>query len=448
MQNWEKLLSLNKLGDTKKRLRKEDDPTRSAFEVDYDRIVFSTAFRRLQDKTQVIPLSKTDFVHTRLTHSLETSVVGRSLGRSIGHHILQQHPQLAHQHAYNIADFGAIIAAACLAHDIGNPPFGHSGEKAIGEYFLYGSGRRFKDEIPKEVYQDLMDFEGNANGFKLLVDKNALGMPLRTTFATLGAFLKYPKPSLPKKPSKHVADKKFSFFTQQKHQFNELVHHLGLDPIDSRQNRYYRHPLAYLVEAADDICYTIIDLEDATNLGWIDEDKSIELLKPFIKDKFDWKIYNQLSRKNERLSYLRALSINALIDEAKQHFIHNEKKIMTGEMDKPLLKASGYSPAIDEIIDYSVKHIYQSRDVTQKEIAGYRILNELLDSFTHAIERINQGKSTNFDKLIARTFLKDLNYQDKNTEDWLIDCCSFVASLTDGEAVRIHRKLKGVHIDQ
>ena len=448
MQNWEQLLSLNKLGDTKKRLRKEDNPSRSAFEVDYDRVVFSTAFRRLQDKTQVIPLSKTDFVHTRLTHSLETSVVGRSLGREIGYHILEKNPQLQHQHHYKIDDFGAIIAAACLAHDIGNPPFGHSGEKAIGEYLQHGNGIRFKNQLPAEIYQDLIDFEGNANGFKLLVDQNALGMPLRTTFATLGAFLKYPKPSLPKKPSPHVADKKFSFFTQQKNQFDELVAHLELIPLNKEQSRFCRHPLAYLVEAADDICYTIIDLEDATNLGWIDEDKSIELLNPFIKDKFDWKIYNDLSRKNERLSYLRALSINGLINEAKHQFINNEENIISGKMSKPLLKASSLSPAIDEIIDFSVKHIYQSREVTQKEIAGYQILNELLDFFTNAIERINKGKATNLDQLVARSFLKDLNYENEDTADWLINCCSFVASLTDGEAVRIHRKLKGNHIER
>lgn len=443
MSDWEKLLSINKLGDVKKRLRKEDNPTRSAFEVDYDRIVFSTAFRRLQDKTQVIPLSKTDFVHTRLTHSLETSVVGRSLGREVGFHILKNNPQLQHQHHYKIEDFGAIIAAACLAHDIGNPPFGHSGEKAIGEYFKFGNGLRYKNQLSKETYQDLIDFEGNANGFKLLVDKNAMGMPLRTTFATLGAFLKYPKPSLPKKPSNHVADKKFSFFHQQKNQFDELVLNLGLIPQNKKENRYFRHPLAYLVEAADDICYTIIDLEDATNLGWIAEDKAIELLKPFIENKFKWDIYNNLSRKSERLSYLRALSINTLIDEAKHQYIDLEDQIMKGEMSKPLLKSSRLSPAIDEIIDYSVKHIYQSQEVTDKEIAGYQILNELLDYFTSAIERINQGQPTNLDNLIARTFLKDLNYNEESLDDSLVNCCSFVASLTDGEAVRIHKKLSG-----
>jgi len=168
MMHWEQLLSLKRFGDTHKRLRKEQDETRLGFEVDYDRIIFSSAFRSLQDKTQVIPLSKTDFVHTRLTHSLEVSVVARSLGRLAGKKLLEKHPYLKEIHGYQFNDFGAIAAAAALSHDIGNPPFGHSGEKAIGEYFKNGKGKKFKDQLTKKEYQDLIDFEGNANGFKIL----------------------------------------------------------------------------------------------------------------------------------------------------------------------------------------------------------------------------------------------------------------------------------------
>ena len=168
--NWEQLLSLKRFGDRHKRLRKEQDETRLGFEVDYDRIIFSSAFRSLQDKTQVIPLSKTDFVHTRLTHSLEVSVVGRSLGRISGKKILEKHPHLAEVHGYRFNDFGAIVAAAALAHDIGNPPFGHSGEKAIGEYFATGNGRQYKSVLNEKEWQDIIDFEGNANGFKLLTE--------------------------------------------------------------------------------------------------------------------------------------------------------------------------------------------------------------------------------------------------------------------------------------
>ena len=215
--NWEALLSLKRFGDTGKRLRKEQDETRLGFEVDYDRIIFSAAFRSLQDKTQVIPLSQTDFVHTRLTHSLEVSVVGRSLGRIAGKKILAKHPHLEEIHGYKFNDFGAIVAAAALAHDIGNPPFGHSGEKAIGEYFKTGKGLRFKESLSRKEYQDIVDFEGNANGFRLLTEsREGIEGGLRLSYATLGAFMKYPKESLPKKPSDHIVDKKFGFFQTEK----------------------------------------------------------------------------------------------------------------------------------------------------------------------------------------------------------------------------------------
>ena len=202
LMNWEQLLSLQRFGDTTKRIRKEQDEIRLGFEVDYDRIVFSSFFRSLQDKTQVIPFSKTDFVHTRLTHSIEVSVVARSLGRLAGKAILERHPHLQQVHGYQANDFGAIVAAAALGHDIGNPPFGHSGEKAIGHYFSTGEGKAYKDQLSAVEYEDLCRFEGNANGFKLLTETVA-GAPggLRISYATLGAYMKYPKSSLPYRPT-------------------------------------------------------------------------------------------------------------------------------------------------------------------------------------------------------------------------------------------------------
>ena len=277
--NWEQLLSLKRFGDTNKRLRKEQDETRLGFEVDYDRIIFSSEFRSLQDKTQVIPLSKTDFVHTRLTHSLEVSVVGRSLGRRVGQKLLEKHPQLQNIHGYQAHDFGAIVAAAALAHDIGNPPFGHSGEKAIGEFFKSGKGLNYKNQLNEKQYQDLCDFEGNANGFKI-VTQSRVGREggLRLSYATLGAFTKYPKESLPKKPTKHIADKKYGFFQSEKDAFIDVAEELGLTKRSDKDASYARHPLAFLVEAADDICYTIIDFEDGINLGLISEAFALEYL--------------------------------------------------------------------------------------------------------------------------------------------------------------------------
>lgn len=273
MMKWEKLLSLKKHGDTFVRNRLDESQTRIGFEVDYDRIIFSSPFRSLQDKTQVIPLSKTDFVHTRLTHSLEVSVVGRSLGRNVGEKLLKKYTYLAEEYGYTVNDFGAIVAAASLAHDIGNPPFGHSGEKAIGDFFSRGKGQVFKEQVTEKEWQDLIDFEGNANGFSILT-KSRPGIEggLRISYATLGAFMKYPKESLPKKPTRDISDKKYGFFQGDKEAFIDVASELGLIMKDDRvETAFHRHPLAYLVEAADDICYTITDFEDGINLGWIPE---------------------------------------------------------------------------------------------------------------------------------------------------------------------------------
>ena len=325
MPTWESLLSLKRQGDTNKRIRKEQDDTRLGFEVDYDRVIFSSEFRSLQDKTQVIPLSKTDFVHTRLTHSLEVSVVGRSLGRLVGKKVLEKHPQLQGTHGHHFNDFGAIVAAAALAHDIGNPPFGHSGERAIGDYFKFGNGKRFESQLSKVVYQDLSMFEGNANGFKLLTNDN-YGSPggLRLSYATLGAFTKYPKASLPHKPTKQVADKKFGFFHQQVDKFQDVAEELGLEKnSDGNGVRYKRHPLAFLVEAADDICYTIIDFEDGINLGLIQEEFALEYLSKIVHKNINTKKYSKLSTTKNRISYLRSLAIGALIEDAVSIFMEN-----------------------------------------------------------------------------------------------------------------------------
>src|SRR5690554_6409091 len=328
--DWERLLSLKRFGHTTKRIRKEQDETRLDFEVDYDRIIFSSAFRSLQDKTQVIPLSKTDFVHTRLTHSLEVSVVDRSLGRQAGKAILKKHPELKDTLGYNFNDFGAIVAAAALAHDIGNPPFGHSGEKAIGDFFLNGKGKRFQNQLTPKQYQDLIDFEGNANGFRILTHSRAgVEGGLRLSYATLGAFMKYPKESLPKKPTTHIADKKFGVFQSDKSFFEEVAAELGLLKRGKHDDvSYCRHPLTYLVEAADDICYTIIDFEDGINLGLIQEEFALEYLINLVKHSINSKKYNKLSTKQDRISYLRALAINTLIQEAVEIFLDHEEDIL------------------------------------------------------------------------------------------------------------------------
>ena len=448
MMQWEQLLSLRRQGDASKRLRKEQDDTRLGFEVDYDRIIFSAAFRSLQDKTQVIPLSKTDFVHTRLTHSLEVSVVGRSLGRLAGKSILEKYPYLKEVHGYQMNDFGAIVAAACLAHDIGNPPFGHSGEKAIGEYFSIGKGQKYQEKLTPKQWQDLIDFEGNANGFSVLTaDRPGVEGGIRISYATLGAFMKYPKESLPKKPTPAIADKKYGFFQSDQSFFQEVAAELGLIPNKSGDDiGFERHPLAYLVEAADDICYTIIDFEDGINLGLVSEDYALEYLIKLVKDTIDTQKYKTLHTKEDRISYLRALAIGTLITDAVRVFLENEQAILNGNFPYSLLDKSRFKPQMDDIIKLSVKNIYQSREVIEKEITGYQIINVLLDKMITAFDNQVQGCASNYDKLLLQLVPEKHRIFKENTYDRLLHICHFISLLTDGNALLFYRNINGNHV--
>jgi dGTPase len=443
--NWEQLLSLKRQGDKGKRLRIEQDDTRLGFEVDYDRIIFSSAFRSLQDKTQVIPLSKTDFVHTRLTHSLEVSVVGRSLGRLVGKKIIEKYPHLKEVHGFHMNDFGAIVAAASLAHDIGNPPFGHSGEKAIGEYFSIGNGQKFKEKLTDKEWQDLIDFEGNANGFSVLTsDRPGIEGGLRISYATLGAFMKYPKESLPKKPTKNIADKKYGFFQSDKKFFQEVATDLGL--ISNKNGDdigFERHPLAYLVEAADDICYTIIDFEDGINLGLVSEDFALEYLIKLVKDSIDVDKYKTLTTKEDRISYLRALAIGSLINDAVRVFSENEEAILEGKFPYALTDKSKYKAQMDDIIKLSVKNIYQSREVIEKELVGYQIIQTLLDKFITAFNNKFEGKTSSYDGLLLKMLPEKFIEEKENLYNRLLHICHYVSLLTDGNALEIYKTING-----
>ncbi|WP_299064146.1 deoxyguanosinetriphosphate triphosphohydrolase [uncultured Polaribacter sp.] len=441
--NWEQLLSLKRFGDTQKRPRIAQDETRLGFDVDFDRIIFSSAFRSLQDKTQVIPLSETDFVHTRLTHSLEVSVVGRTLGRRVGKALLERHPNLVDL-GYTFNDFGAITAAASVMHDIGNPPFGHSGEKAIGEYFKTGKGVKYKNELSDKEYQDLIDFEGNANGFKILTEsRKGISGGLRLSYATLGAFLKYPKESLPKKPTNHIVDKKYGFFQSEKEAFLDVVKDLGMLEKKSDGISFFRHPLAYLVEAADDICYTIIDFEDGINLGLIDEEFALEYMIKLVKDTIDIKKYHSLQHKTDRVSYLRALAIGVLINEAVTIFLDNEEAILNGTFEKSLLDKCKYEAQINDIIKISVSKIYKSTEVVEKEVAGYRIIADLLDVFVTALNNKFDGCSSNFDNLVLNLLPEEYKTETTNLYDRIMQVCSYVSRISDSYAIRMHKKLTG-----
>ena len=438
--NWEKLLSLKRQGDTLKRIRSEQDETRIGFEVDYDRIIFSSSFRSLQDKTQVIPFSKKSFVHTRLTHSLEVSVVGRSLGRKVGKILIEKHPYLKQTYGFQSTDFGAIVAAASLAHDIGNPPFGHSGEMAIGDYFKNGEGLNFKSNLSSQQYQDLCDFEGNANGFKILCE-NKDGIPggLRLSYATLGAFTKYPKGSVPLNPSSHIKDKKFGYFEPQNVFFQEVAEELGMKKSD---NEFFRHPLAFLVEAADDICYTLIDFEDGINLGWINEEFALEYLIRLVKGTIDTKKYNSLQHKSDRVAYLRALSVNTLINDATEIFIDNEEEILKGEFSKSLLETSIYKAQMEDILNISVDKVYNSEEVIEKELKGYQVINHLLNVFIKATVNNQNDQMTAFDKLALECIPQSYIHKSGSLYIQLLDISCFIASLTDGKALEWYEKVK------
>ena len=442
--NWSQLLSLKRFGDVEPRLRKDQNETRLGFEVDYDRIIFSDSFRSLQDKTQVVPLSKTDFVHTRLTHSLEVSVVARSLGRIVGEKILQKYPELSAE-GYGINDFGAIVACAALAHDIGNPPFGHSGEKAIGDYFKNREGSKYKELLSAKEWQDIVDFEGNANGFRILNEsKQGMEGGNRLSYATLGAFIKYPKESLPKKPTKNIEDKKYGIFQSDIPFFNKVAEELGLISTGSNGNvAYKRHPLAYLVEAADDICYTIIDFEDGINLGLIDEEYALEYLIKLVKNTIDSKKYHQLEFKKDRLSYLRALAIGTLINEAAVMFLTNEDLILEGNYPHSLLDKCNYEAQINDIIKISVEKIYRSREVVEKELVGYSVIATLLDVFLTATNRKHENSLTNYDKLVLNLLPESLQKPKETLYLRILTICGYVASLTDGSALQLYKKLKG-----
>ncbi|WP_299112383.1 deoxyguanosinetriphosphate triphosphohydrolase [uncultured Winogradskyella sp.] len=442
--NWEQLLSLKRFGDTNKRLRKEQDESRLGFEVDYDRIIFSSEFRGLQDKTQVVPLSKIDFVHTRLTHSLEVSVVGRSLGRKVGRLLLEKHPHLENVHGYRMNDFGAIVAAAALAHDIGNPPFGHSGEKSIGAYFKDGNGAEFKSDLSNKEYQDLCDFEGNANGFKILTEsREGREGGLRLSYATLGAFMKYPKESLPKKPTQHIADKKYGFFQSEKDMFADVALELGLTKRSEKDLSFQRHPLAFLVEAADDICYTIIDFEDGINLGLIQEEYALEYLINLVRARIKTENYNALKTTEDRISYLRALAIGTLIDESASLFMKHEEAILAGNFETALLDVSQYKAQIKDIIDLSIKNIYRSKEVIDKEISGYEILNQLLKAYGKMAYNYTKGQMSNYDKLLFNALPKTLNFTHDSLYQNLLAVCLYISKLSDTNAMLLHQKLKG-----
>jgi dGTPase len=447
--NWPQLLKPYRFNQT----LQDNGTSRTEFERDFDRVVFSESFRKLQDKTQVIPLPENDFVHNRLTHSLETSSVGRSLGRKVAEALLLKYPEL--QNELSSYDIGCIVAAACLSHDIGNPPFGHSGEDAIREYFLNGKGKELEKEInnPKQ-WEDLTNFEGNANGFKILCNYSGNEKGLRLTYPTLAAFSKYPKESLPNYSDKKVCEKKFGFFQSEVSYFTDVAKKLGLINLRNDGNlNWCRYPLAFLVEAADDICYSIIDFEDGLNLKWIDLNYAKELLIPFVEF-FDENKFEQMTLEGQ-IGFLRASAIDSLTNELAIIFMQNEEAILNGNFDKSLIKLSSKIHLIEKIKTITKEKVYKNRVVLEIEAAGFEVISGLLHICIKALNQhheaqLDQSKifyqSKKVIELIPEQFIGKQKIPNPDLYTRVMKICEFISGMTDNAAISFYRKLKGIQL--
>lgn len=415
---------------------------RSEYLRDWDRIVYSSAFRRLQDKTQVFPLAESDYVRTRLTHSIEVSSVGRSLGTLCGEFVLQKVPGLkmvSH-------DFGSIVAAACLAHDIGNPPFGHSGEDAIQSWFAL-HGNQFLSELSPSEKLDLLMFEGNAQGFRLITrlqsSINRGGFQL--TYAVLAAYAKYPRGSTILKATKgHVSEKKFGYCAHDAENFKAIANGTGL--IEKSEGTYARHPLAFLMEAADDICYGIVDLEDGHRLGRVTFSDAFELLSPiaFPSGQNPTSSYALIEDKAGQIEYLRARSIGNLILATVDVFKTNYDEIMEGRFEKSLVSQCTFSSNLEKISLLSQSQIYTTPAVLQIEAAGFEILGGLLGKFVPALLTPKTERSAAHKKLVQivpKQFSIDGTPYEK-----LLGVTDYISGMTDSFALTLFRRLNGIEL--
>ena len=417
--------------------RKDD---RTEFQRDYDRLIFSAPFRRLQNKTQVFPLPGSVFVHNRLTHSLEVSCVGRSLGNDVASQLLKKHPALADSH---ISEIGSIVSAACLAHDLGNPPFGHSGEKAISTYFSEGQGMALKKELSPMEWDDLTHFEGNANAFRLLTHqfegRRKGGFVL--TYSTLASIVKYPfSSSLAGKKSK------FGFFVSEEESYRKIATELGLIQLSEQPLKYARHPLVYLVEAADDICYQMMDIEDAHKLKIITTDETKELLMAFFSEdrqsrlRSTFQIVNDI---NEQIAYLRSSVIGLLVRECTRVFLEHEQEILAGTFEGALIKhiAEGPAAAYNHCAEISLKRIYRSQDVLDIELAGFRIISTLLELMVDAVTL--PGKEKAYSELLTNRVSDQYNIKSPVLYERIQAVLDYISGMTDVFALDLYRKING-----
>lgn len=441
--NWQQLISNKRLGQEVRHPERHDD--RSEFKRDYDRLIFSAPFRRMQNKTQVFPLPGSIFVHNRLTHSLEVASVGMSLGNDVARVLKQHHPELA---GTLFEEIGTIVSTACLAHDMGNPPFGHSGEKAILAYFREGGGQALQERISNEFWNDLTHFEGNANTFRLLTHRfhgrREGGFVM--TYSTLASIVKYPHSSL-------CAGKKgkFGFFCFEEEYFRRIADELGMIRLsaDGEPLRYARHPLVYLVEAADDICYEIMDIEDAHKLRILSFDETMKLLLGFFDEAHRQKIMQRITDEgitdnNEKVVYMRACAIGLLESECARTFVENEQAILNGEFVGSLI--DHVSPLVRDAYKHctnvSFERIYNSKPVLDVELSGYKIMETLMETLTEAAVSPEKFHSEQLRKRFSNQY--DINSNDFETR--IMAVIDFISGMTDIFALDIYQKIQGISL--
>lgn len=439
---WEKLLSSKRWGNEDRFVGNQKE-SRSEFQRDYDRIIFSSPFRRLQNKTQVFPLPGSVFVHNRLTHSLEVASVGRSLG-TIFYNKIKDNDATIDDTCPLLCEIGNIIASACLAHDLGNPAFGHSGESAISHYFTTGDGKIYKEQVTADQWEDLIHFEGNANALRILTHpftgKGTGGFAL--TYATLAAIAKYPCASLAGHNKKNIFTKKYGFFQSEQSGFEKIATEMDLIKVQESPLIYKRHPLVYLVEAADDICYNIIDLEDAHRLKILSYQEVETLLLPLCNDSRMRVRLAEIDDDDAKITLMRAKSISTLIGLCSEVFFKEQHSILAGDFNQSLMDAipEPFLSIMKEIESVSIKKIYNYSSVVQIEVAGYKVMGGLLEEFIPAY-LLNESK---YHKKLVELIPKQFLTEKQDAYSKIQSVLDFVSGMTDIYAVELFRKIKGI----
>ena len=440
---WKQLISNKRFGQEHKHAERHDD--RSEFKRDYDRLIFSSAFRRLQNKTQVFPLPGSIFVHNRLTHSLEVASVGMSIGNDISRRVIQKRPELKET---LVEEIGTIVSAACLAHDLGNPPFGHSGEKAIQTFFSEGPGQKIKSMVSSEFWDDITHFEGNANAFRILTHrfKGRRQGGFVMTYSMLASIVKYPFAS-----SLAGNHGKFGFFASEAESYRKIADELGIfcKSAPGEPLKYARHPLVYMVEAADDICYEIMDIEDSHKLKILSFAETEHLLLSFFDEDIQQKIRQriideELTDENEKVVYMRASVIGKLENECVAAFLAHEEEILAGTFEGSLIDhiSERQKKAYKECEKISFSKIYQSKPVLDIELSGYQIMATLMEVFIEAA--VNPSRF--YSKQLLRRVSSQYDIENENLEERIMAVLDYIRVMTDIYALDIYQKIKGISL--